>query len=55
MTGGASGADAPTQPAGTGPTPTPVLPGLASLTALETLGDDDAGTCVDGVCAVPGG
>ncbi|WP_258723514.1 hypothetical protein [Cellulomonas sp. NS3] len=29
--------------------PLPVLPGLA----LVPLGDDDAGACVDGVCAVP--
>ena len=31
------------------PAPVPVLPGLA----LVPLGDEDAGVCVDGVCAVP--
>lgn len=31
------------------PLPVPVLAGLT----LVPLGDDDAGACVDGVCAVP--
>ncbi|MGW6130024.1 hypothetical protein ACWFNE_08360 [Cellulomonas sp. NPDC055163] len=31
------------------PVPLPVLAGHA----LVPLGDDDAGACVDGVCAVP--
>jgi hypothetical protein len=31
------------------PVPLPVLSGLA----LVPLGDEDAGVCVDGVCAVP--
>ncbi|WP_170223981.1 hypothetical protein [Cellulomonas cellasea] len=37
-----------------GGTPTPASePVLAGL-ALVPLGDEDAGTCVDGVCVIPG-
>lgn len=48
MTGGTPAARPMT---GGTPAPRPV-PTLAGL-ALVPLGDDDAGVCVDGVCAVP--